>query len=66
VGKRAKKVRVLKVKKVAPDVCQLELEIIDGPEPPKVEPPSDPIDMLGHSELPDAHKSWWTWLKNQW
>jgi hypothetical protein len=62
--KRAKKVKVVRVKQVAPDVHHVELEVHGGALPPSFEPPAEPLDMLAREPLPEAHKPWWSWLRD--
>ena len=62
--RKAKKVRVLKVKKVAPDVRHIELEVVGGAEPPAQDPPADHIDMVAKEPLPVEHRPWWSWLRD--
>ena len=70
--KKTRKIKVVAVKKLAPDrhVAVLEVEV-EGPEPPEpltlpTEPADVPIMFVPPEhvalKIEPAHKSFWTWL----
>jgi hypothetical protein len=62
VARKKKKLRILKVEKIAPDKHVVELEVEGAPDAPSIPPPPDPLET-DHPDLPVEKKTWLEWLK---